>query len=83
VEALKRRYRAGGLGDVTVKNHLFDVLEAFLAPIRARRAEFASDPAEVMRILQKGTDQGRERAAQTLGQVRESMQLNYGFKEAG
>ena len=47
VEDLKRRYRAGGLGDVTVKNYLVDVLESFLQPIRSRRAIFASDLGEV------------------------------------
>jgi tryptophanyl-tRNA synthetase len=83
VEELKHRYRAGGLGDVTVKNYLFEVLESFLAPIRTRRAEFAADPAEVLRILRVGTDRGRDRTAETIRLVRESMQINYyDFKEA-
>ena len=55
VEALKARYRAGGLGDVAVKRRLIDVLDAFLAPIRARRAELAADPARSRDVLRAGT----------------------------
>ena len=83
VDELKRRYRAGGLGDVTVKNYLFEVLDAQLTPIRARRAVYASDPGAVMRILHEGTLKGRVRAAETIRQVRQAMQLDYEFKEAG
>jgi tryptophanyl-tRNA synthetase len=82
VADLKRRYAAGGLGDVTVKKVLLDVLETLLKPIRERRAEYAADPAEVMRILRAGTAEGRDRAARTLAQVREAMHINYPFRDA-
>jgi tryptophanyl-tRNA synthetase len=72
---LKRRYRAGGLGDVAVKRRLIDVLEAVLGPIRARRIELAKDPAAVTRILREGTARGRAVARQTLGQVRRALHL--------
>jgi len=83
VEDLKQRYQAGGLGDVTVKNHLFDVLETLLQPIRARREEYASDPAEVVRILRDGSEKGRTRVAEMVNRVREAMQLNYTFRNVG
>jgi tryptophanyl-tRNA synthetase len=73
VEALKARYRAGGLGDVAVKRRLIDVLEAFLTPIRARRAEIAADPARVADVLRAGTARGRAVAARTLADVRAAM----------
>lgn len=73
---LKRRYRAGGLGDVAVKRRLIDVLEAILGPIRARRIELAADPAAVTRILREGTARGRAVAQQTLGQVRRALHLD-------
>jgi tryptophanyl-tRNA synthetase len=82
VDDLKRRYAAGGLGDVTVKKALLDVLETLLKPIRKRRAEYAADPAEVMRILRAGTVVGRERAEATLARVREAMHINYPFRDA-
>ena len=73
VDALKARYRAGGLGDVAVKRRLIDVLDAFLAPIRARRAELAADPARVADVLRAGTARGRAVAARTLADVRAAM----------
>jgi len=76
VEDLKLRYRAGGLGDVAVKRRLIDVLEAFLGPIRARRIEFAGDPAAVTRMLREGTARGRAVAHQTLAEVRRALHLD-------
>jgi tryptophanyl-tRNA synthetase len=75
--SLKEHYQRGGLGDVTVKRRLIDVLEAIIAPIRARRADFARDPHEVMRLLYHGTQRGRTKAAQTLDAVRGAMCLDY------
>jgi tryptophanyl-tRNA synthetase len=76
VEDLKRRYRAGGLGDVAVKRRLIEVLEAFLAPIRMRRSELARDAAGVERVLREGTARGRAVACQTLGEVRRALHLD-------
>jgi tryptophanyl-tRNA synthetase len=75
VAELKRRYRAGGLGDVAVKRRLIEVLEVFLGPIRARRNELARDPAAVERILREGTARGRGVARHTLGEVRRALHL--------
>jgi tryptophanyl-tRNA synthetase len=76
VEALKARYQSGGLGDVAVKRRLVDVLEAFLAPIRARRAELAADPARIAAVLRTGTARGRAVARRTLADVRAAMGLH-------
>jgi tryptophanyl-tRNA synthetase len=76
VENLKQRYRAGGLGDVAVKRRLLDVLDAFLGPIRARRAELARDPGDLRRILREGTERGRAVAQRTLREVREALRLD-------
>ncbi|CAM3290045.1 tryptophan--tRNA ligase [Deinococcus saxicola] len=77
LEALKDHYRQGGLGDVKVKRHLTDVLEATLAPIRERRAEFARDMDSVRDVVRLGTLRGREVAAETMKAVREAMGLDY------
>lgn len=77
VEKLKEQYKQGGLGDVELKNRLAGVLKEFIAPIRKRREEFAKDPAEVMKIVRRGTEQGRERASQTLEDVKKAMFLDY------
>ncbi|WP_412029963.1 tryptophan--tRNA ligase [Deinococcus yunweiensis] len=75
VQALKEHYSQGGLGDMTVKRHLVHVLEAVLAPIRERRADYAADPDGVRTTLRAGTRRGREVAAQTMHTVREAMSL--------
>lgn len=77
VAELKAHYQKGGLGDVKVKKYLNEVLENMLGPIRARREEFAKDPAEVMNIVKRGTERAREVTSQTLSEVREAMGLNY------
>ena len=77
VEELKAHYQRGGLGDVKVKRRLIEVLNAFLDPIRARRAVLAQDPQAVMRIVLDGTQKIREVAAQTMQEVRSVMHLNY------
>ncbi len=77
LEEMKAHYARGGLGDSTVKKRLTEALERFLIPVRARRAQYASDPAEVMRIIHKGTERARAAAAQTLSEVRQAMGLLY------
>ena len=74
---MKAHYRRGGLGDTVVKKHLTEVLLAELDPIRTRREEFAKDPAEVIRMLQEGTQAARQAAAQTLKEVRHAMRIDY------
>jgi tryptophanyl-tRNA synthetase len=77
VERLKEHYTRGGLGDVVLKRRLIGVLEAFLTPIRTRRAEFAQDRAQVMNIVHEGTARAEATAAQTLREVKQAMKLNY------
>jgi tryptophanyl-tRNA synthetase len=77
LEELKTRYRAGGLGDGEVKKRLHEVLETFLAPIRARREQLARDPGEVLRILRAGTDRARETTAAVMADVRRAMRIDY------
>ena len=59
VEDLKARYRRGGLSDSVIKRRLEDVLQELIAPIRARRAVLAGDPAHVLRLVREGTARAR------------------------
>ena len=77
VDELKERYRKGTVGDVEVKQKLFNALEAFLRPIRERRAEFAAKPGRVREIIMEGTRKGRVVAQSTMDEVRAAMKLNY------
>lgn len=73
--ALKYDYLRGKITDDTVHEALIADLEALLSPIRARRAEFASDPGRIEEIVVDGTIRAREVAYQTLSRVREAMGL--------
>lgn len=77
IEELKEHYRRGGLGDVKIKRYLIDVLEAELAPIRARRLELAKDPQAVMEMLRQGSLQAEKVAAATLDDVKKAMGIQY------
>ena len=77
LEELKEHYKRGGLGDTTVKNRLTEIILNELAPIRRLREELAKDPAEIMRILKKGTEDARQTAAQTLSEVKKAMRIDY------
>lgn len=77
IEELKEHYRRGGLGDVKIKRYLIDVLEAELAPIRARRLEFSKDPQAVMEMLRQGSLQAEKVAAATLDDVKKAMGIQY------
>lgn len=66
---LKAHYRRGGLGDGTIKARLEEILQALLAPIRARRAELATDPGFVVEVIRQGTARARERTEATRQEV--------------
>jgi len=73
VAKLKDHYQRGGLADSVVKARLIDVPEAFLTPIRARRAEYASDRGEVLRLLKNGSERDRAVVQSTLKEARAAL----------
>lgn len=77
VEKLKEHYKKGGLGDVEIKKRLIDVLENVIAPIRARRSEFAKNPEIVEKILCEGTDKTKKIAKEMMKKIREAVKINY------
>ena len=76
LEEMKAHYRRGGLGDVKVKRYLNDILQAELAPIRARK-ELEQNPDYIYEVLKKGSEKARAVAAQTLSEVRNAMGIEY------
>lgn len=77
IQELKDNYRKGGLGDVKIKNYLYEVLEAELGPIRERRLEYAKDIDSIYNILKQGSEHANEVANQTLQEVRAAIGINY------
>lgn len=74
---MKAHYTRGGLGDSVVKKRLEGILQELLAPIRARREEYAKDRGQVLQILKEGTMKAREVAAQTTDEVKKALGLSY------
>ncbi len=77
VDDLKERYRSGRVGDVEVKRKLLAALEAFLAPIRERRAHFAANPQLVDEIIAAGNARTRAVARETVELMEAAMGLGY------
>jgi tryptophanyl-tRNA synthetase len=74
---MKAHYTRGGLGDSVVKKRLEGILQELIAPIRARREEFAQDRGAVLQMLKEGTARAREVAARTTDEVRKALGLSY------
>lgn len=75
VQDFKARYREGKIGDVEVKRRLAEALNAYLAPLRERRVQYAKDPKKVLKILEEGTETARPLVRATLKEVQEKMGL--------
>jgi tryptophanyl-tRNA synthetase len=77
VEDLKERDRKGAVGDAEVKRKLAVALNTFLDPIRDRRAKYETNMPLVRDILEAGSQRGRAIAIETMGMVRDALDLNY------
>lgn len=75
--ALAERLGDGGGG--ALKNEVTEIINAFFAPLRARRAELAKDAIGLTRqVLKAGNKRANEVAERTLVEVREAMNMRYG-----
>jgi tryptophanyl-tRNA synthetase len=79
VEDLKKRYRAGQVGDVEVKQKLIVALNNMLEPMRTRRAEMEKNPEKIEAILRDGVKKGREITDEVLTKVKSAMKIEYNF----
>lgn len=77
ISELTKKYESGNVGDVEIKEFLFQVLEEFLEPIRKKRQEFEKKPEFIEQILKKGTEKARTEAQKTLALVRKAMKIEY------
>jgi tryptophanyl-tRNA synthetase len=77
VKDLKERYRLGKVGDVEVKQKLARAINAFLDPIRERRAYFEAHSGQVRDALAKGIGESSAIGTETMAMVKDAMQINY------
>lgn len=74
VEAFKTRYREGSIGDVEIKEALSTCINAFLAPIRERRAAIGKGVVE--KVVYEGTLKMIELSNQVLKEMKSQMGLS-------
>ena len=77
LEELKEHYRRGGLGDMTVKKFLNNVIQTELRPILEKRKMWEQKLPDVYDILQTGTKVAQDAAADTMRDVRRAMKIDY------
>lgn len=77
IQELKDHYTRGGLGDVTVKRYLIDILQEFLTPIRERRKQYEQNPEHLQQILKAGTEKTFAIAEQTMQRVKTAVGVKY------
>ena len=73
VEDLKTRYRAGKVGDVEVKKKLAKAINTLLDPIREKREELLSKPAELDEVIRDGNERAHRVARATMDEIRRAM----------
>ncbi|MGA1562927.1 MAG: tryptophan--tRNA ligase, partial [Gammaproteobacteria bacterium] len=67
--------RSAGIGCIDCKKHVIEAVQAELAPIRDRAAEFEKSPDLVRNIIHEGCEAAREEARLTMEEVRDVMGL--------
>lgn len=77
LENLKEQYEKGGLGDITIKNRLIDILEKIISPIREKRKELEKNPEEVLKILEGGTIKTQKIAKEKMVEIRKALKIDY------
>lgn len=70
---IKRRYVEGGIGYRESKDILFENMNAFIEPLRQRRAEIAANPDQVIEILRNGAQIARDQAKLKMTDVRQKI----------
>ena len=67
----------GSGGAAALKDLVIAVVSDLLAPVRARRAEYAQDLGFVRQVLRDGNERANEIASVTLAEVQAAMGMRY------
>ncbi len=68
---IRNRYEQGGLGYKESKEILIASIERFIAPLREKRSQLASDTDYVLDILKEGGQRAREKAQKKMEHIRD------------
>ena len=75
LQALKSHYERGGLGDMMIKNILFNTLVKLLSPIQEKRSTLKT--CDITEMLMVGTADAQKHVRQTMMEVRDAIGLSY------
>jgi tryptophanyl-tRNA synthetase len=77
---LEGLYTRGEIGDGAVKQEVASVIDAFLAPVRDRRAQYegTNGDARILEILRAHTVRANAVAEETLRMAKQAMHLDFG-----
>jgi tryptophanyl-tRNA synthetase len=64
-------------GAMALKDTVTTAVNELLAPVRARREDYARDPGYVRQVLRDGNERADAIAAATLDEVRAAMGMHY------
>lgn len=76
VEEFKKRYREGNISDVEIKSRLTEVLNAFLEPIRQKRARLEEEKGYIEEVLYTGTQKMLDISNDLLKEVKSLMGIS-------
>ncbi len=77
LETVCSECKMGSRGCVQCKKELIEKMNEFLKPMQERRKYYEEHPEEVDKILKDGTEKARNKAIDTMKQVKASMKINY------
>ena len=77
LQEMKDKYSSGGLGDVKIKQVLYNIIEEMLTPVREKRKYYEEHIDEVYEILKNGTISARKKASETLREVKHAIMIDY------
>lgn len=77
IETVCTECKKGARGCVQCKKELIEKMNEFLKPIQEKRKFYEEHPEEVEKILEKGTNDAKEKAKETMARVRKSMRIDY------
>jgi len=77
VEEMKKRYREGNIKDVEVKERLFEIMNAYLSPVRERRKEGESIKDELLKKALRGSREISEIAKETVKKMKKAMLIEF------
>ena len=69
--------KKGLRGCVQCKKELIEAMNNFLKPIQEKRKYYDENPDEVMKVLDKGTKEAREKAITVMENVKKAMKIDY------